>query len=98
MHEIKFDELIRVNNKKWILRTNIGTFPDSAKYLFVYLSYYHWIIATAIGYFIRLFGSLLKSINALQAFNQFEGKELLSDFPSKSSFQNMKNIHPNRHL
>ena len=48
--------------------------------------------------FIRLFGSLLKSINVLQAFDQFEGKELLSDFPSKSSFQNMTNIHPNRHL
>ena len=29
--------------------------------------------------FIRLFGSLLKSINVLQAFDQFEGKELLSD-------------------
>ena len=29
--------------------------------------------------FISLFGSLLKSINILQAFDQFEGKELLSD-------------------
>lgn len=29
--------------------------------------------------FIGLFGSLLKSINVLQAFDQFEGKELLSD-------------------
>ena len=29
--------------------------------------------------FIGLFGSLLKSINILQAFDQFEGKELLSD-------------------
>ena len=29
--------------------------------------------------FITLFGSLLKSINVLQAFDQFEGKELLTD-------------------
>ena len=29
--------------------------------------------------FINLFGSLLKSINVLQAFDQFEGKQLLSD-------------------
>ena len=29
--------------------------------------------------FIGLFGSLLKSINVLQAFDQFEGKELLTD-------------------
>ena len=29
--------------------------------------------------FITLFGSLLKSINVLQAFDQFEGKELLAD-------------------
>ncbi|MCQ2374813.1 MAG: type I restriction endonuclease subunit R [Salinivirgaceae bacterium] len=29
--------------------------------------------------FISLFGSLLKSINVLQAFDQFEGKELLTD-------------------
>lgn len=29
--------------------------------------------------FISIFGSLLKSINILQAFDQFEGKELLSD-------------------
>ena len=67
MHEIKFDELIRVNNKKWILRTNIGTFPDSAKYLFVYLSYYHWIIATAIGYSIGI--GLQQTYNKLIANN-----------------------------
>ena len=30
-------------------------------------------------HFIGLFGSLLKSINVLQAFDQFEGKELLTD-------------------